>query len=233
MKIGIDARSLKNSLTGIGRYTFEICRALSEMPNVLLYLYAPSPIKYLNTKDNIIVKTGTLNSKIMKHFWAQFILPAWVSQDDLDVFLGPSHYLPRFLPKNIVHVVTIHDLVWKLASATMRKKALLLEKYNMPFAIKKADQVIAVSSTTAIDIQKEFFIQKNKLDIIHAGTTIFKHFVSPDTLKKMGINRSYFLFVGTSEPGKNLNRLLLAYSMLSESVKMSAMLVIAWGKGLG
>ena len=52
-------------------------------------------------------------------------------------------------------------------------------------------------------------------------------------LQQKSIDRPYFLFVGTLEPRKNLIRLLTAYSLLSESLKDQAMLVIAGGKGWG
>jgi len=47
LKIGVDARLLSRQITGLGRYTWEVCRALSNIKDVTLYLYSPSPINNL------------------------------------------------------------------------------------------------------------------------------------------------------------------------------------------
>ena len=65
------------------------------------------------------------------------------------------------------------------------------------------------------------------------GTNLTKSAVPFESLQKFGIDRPYFLFVGTLEPRKNLPRLLTAYSRLGESIKEQAILVIAGGKGWG
>lgn len=44
IKIGIDARSVSRPVTGIGRYTFDMCKALSQCPEVSLTLYSPAEI---------------------------------------------------------------------------------------------------------------------------------------------------------------------------------------------
>jgi hypothetical protein len=46
MKIGVDARLLSRPLTGIGRYTLEMCLAILNVENVSLYLYDPRPHSY-------------------------------------------------------------------------------------------------------------------------------------------------------------------------------------------
>jgi hypothetical protein len=46
VKSDVDARQLSRPLTGMGRYTFEICQALSKTKGVSLYLYSPAPLRY-------------------------------------------------------------------------------------------------------------------------------------------------------------------------------------------
>ena len=45
MKIGVDARLLSRPVMGIGRYTFEMCKALSKLEDVTLNLYSPSSFR--------------------------------------------------------------------------------------------------------------------------------------------------------------------------------------------
>ena len=93
--------------------------------------------------------------------------------------------------------------------------------------------MVAVSKATADAVKEEFFISSNKLSVILSGASLPKGVSSGVVLQQKSIDRPYFLFVGTLEPRKNLIRLLTAYSLLGESLKDQAMLVIAGGKGWG
>lgn len=235
MKIGIDARLLSRPITGIGRYTLEMCRALSKVENITVYLYSPAPIcaKFLIGLESANIRTGSGNKYLSWQLWSKFFLPFWVRRDNLDVFWGPAHSLPPWLPRHIARVVTIHDLVWKYAGDTMRPLSRLLERYQMPLAVRLADIVVADSRATADAVNKEFFINSDKLNVVPLGANLAVSVVPIESLQQLGIKSSYFLFVGTLEPRKNLTRLLTAYSQLEESLKEQTMLVIAGGKGWG
>jgi len=189
--------------------------------------------QYLPYLDRAIIRTKNLKSKFLRQLWGESYLRTQIMQDNIDVFWGPAHRLPRWLPKNIARVVTIHDLVWKYAGDTMPPISRWLESYQMPFAISSADQIITVSQSTADAVTKEFYTTSDKLSVVPLGANLAAEAGLFDSLEQFGINRPYFLFVGTLEPRKNLIRLLTAYSRLSESLKDQAMLVIAGGKGWG
>lgn len=235
MKVGVDARLLSRPLTGIGRYTLELCRVLSKEPNISLYLYSPAPIQsdVVLSLPSANIRTKNWNNGLLRQLWGESYLPLWAKKDEVDVFWGPAHRLPRWLPKNIARVVTIHDLVWKYAGDTMRTFSRLLERYQMPAAVRTADEVVADSRATADAIKKEFLININKLSVVPLGASLAENVASFEILQEQGINRPYFLFVGTLEPRKNLIRLLTAYSHLSGPSKEQAILVIAGGKGWG
>jgi len=233
--VGVDVRLLSMPPTGIGRYTFEMCRRLNQASNISLCLYSPASMldQYLPYLDRAIIRTKNLKSKFLRQLWGESYLRTQIMQDNIDVFWGPAHRLPRWLPKNIARVVTIHDLVWKYAGDTMPPISRWLESYQMPFAISSADQIITVSQSTADAVTKEFYTTSDKLSVVPLGANLAAEAGLFDSLEQFGINRPYFLFVGTLEPRKNLIRLLTAYSRLSESLKDQAMLVIAGGKGWG
>lgn len=235
MKIGVDARLLSRPITGIGRYTLEMCRSLLKLENITLYLYSPVPIYsgHMEGLESAKIITGTGNHYLPWQFWAKFILPLWVRKDDLDVFWGPAHSLPPWLPKKMSRVVTIHDLVWKYAGETMRPLSRLLERYQMPLAVRLADRVVADSQSTADAAIKEFGINSGKLSVIPLGATLNRNIAPVEILHQLGIDFPYILFVGTLEPRKNLTRLLTAYSQLPIHLKDKMMLVIAGGEGWG
>lgn len=235
IKIGIDATSLSRSITGIGRYTLEMCKALSKLPNISLYLYSPAPIPCNALQGFKVekIRFKNLNNRIFRQIWSQTILPFLVNKDDIDVFWGPAHRIPLLLSHNIARVVTIHDLVWKYAPETMHPLSRALESYQMPRSVRTSDAIVVSSMATAEAVKKEFDINLNKLSIITLGLPLQKKLLNINLLDTFDTDQSYFLFVGTLSPRKNLVRLLTAYSQLPNFIKDQAMMVIVGGKGWG
>jgi len=234
MRIGIDARLLSAQLTGIGRYTAELSRELLKQDGMFFFYMPNSPATGDWHDSNSHVRSSAFGRRVGKMLWAQSVLPYWAAKDDLDVFWGTTHRLPRFLPQRIARVVTIHDLVWKHAGETMRPLSRWLDSRLMPEAIRLADLIIAVSQSTADAIDSEFPTVRSRVRVIHPG--IAEHDQRGGniaSLAVMGITKPYFLFVGTIEPRKNLHRLFGAFSKLPADIRARSQLVVAGGKGWG
>lgn len=232
MRIGVDARSLSEPISGIGRYTVSLLKLMVLDKSHEWVLYSHCPILHNHWRQkNITVNTLNL-PKWIKGFhilWSQLILPFWIKRDQIDVFWSPAHRLPIFIPKSIASVVTIHDLVWKFAPSTMRPIGKFLDSFFMPKSVRMADKVIVVSKATAQDLLNEVPKAKQKIEIIYeAGTITFRRLI-----KKENKYKKYLLFVGTLEPRKNLPRLFKAYSLLPDRIKKEYSLVIVGGRGWG
>ncbi len=235
MHIGIDARLLLGTVTGIGRYTFELSKRLSAMPDVQSSFYAPSPLAegIIQSISSNKFRVGFSSNRLAKMIWAQTILPYMANKDAVDLFWGPTHRLPRVLNKTIARVVTIHDLVWSYVPETMRLTSLLVEKKLFPEAIGLADLIIVDSDSTAKGIADTFPQYAHKVRMVHLGVSkLLTREIDPLDLSGDFV-KPYFLFVGTIEPRKNLERLLNAFSLLPGSIKDSFQLVIAGDKGWG
>jgi len=235
MKIGVDAQMLCGVVTGIERYTSEMVRELLRSNSESeFFLYAPKQLAVagLDTK-NVVVHTARVKFRAGKTLWSQTQLPYWAGMDNLDVFWGPTHRLPRLLSDRVARVVTIHDLVWKHAGETMRPLNRLAERVLMPDAIRLADRIIADSHSTADAIIGEFPWAQDRVRVVHLGATSLPEPKGIEALNALGIDRPYFLFVGTLEPRKNLRRLLEAYASLDQVVRKQTLLAIAGGKGWG
>jgi len=235
MHIGIDARALLGPLTGIGRYTLELAKNLAQLENSKITFYTPSAVlpevaEYLEVG---ISRSSSSYNRLSKMVWSQTLLPYWASRDQLDLFWGPTHRLPHFLPKSITRVVTIHDLVWNYAPQTMRPLSLFIEKRLMPEAIGLADLVIADSRSTASGIAEVFPQFYNKVRVVHLGIFSPTRQSDASLLSELGIEKPYFLFIGTLEPRKNLERLLIAFSLIPKLYREKFILVIGGGQGWG
>lgn len=235
MRIGIDVQMLCRPITGLGRYAFEVIQRMRQLrPEARFFLYAPGPlVAGIEAGDDVSIRHKNWQFRGAGILAAQAAMPYWAKKDRLDVFWGPAHRLPLFLAKDIASVVTVHDLVWKYAPETLRPLNILAEKLLMPLAIKQADEVIAVSRSTAEAIRAEFPKARDKTSVAHLGVTTFPAPEDAEALRRFGIDRPYFLFVGTLEPRKNLRRLLVAFSSLDITARDRCVLVIAGGKGWG
>ncbi|UWU25339.1 glycosyltransferase family 4 protein (plasmid) [Rhizobium sp. CB3060] len=219
-------------MTGIGRYVLEMSRHLLSLGHQL-YLYLPdTPNRDLEKElHGAKIRVSRFPGGIKRMIWAQTQLPLLAARDQLDVLWGPAHRLPFFLDKRIARVVTIHDLVWRDMSATMRWQTWLGDRWLMKPAISVADQVVADSEATANALKQQFRGCNNKITVIYPGLTEISELNSTKDLSQFCIDRPYILFVGTLEPRKNLHRLLQAYASLPESTKDRFLLVLAGGQG--
>jgi glycosyltransferase involved in cell wall biosynthesis len=109
----------------------------------------------------------------------------------------------------------------------------LAEIVLMPDAVKLADRIIADSHSTAEKLAKEFPKTKGIVSVAHLGVTTLPRPKERQSLLEFGVDRPYWLFVGTLEPRKNLPRLLRAYAKLSPEIRKNYLMVIAGGKGWG
>lgn len=233
MKIGVDVRSLGEPLSGIGRYTLCLLEEMTINRSHEWVFYSQKPLIHGEwDKKNIKIRTmaSFIRFKGLYFIWLQLILPFWFKQDEIDLFWSPSHRLPKFMPRSILKVITIHDLVWRYFPETMRPFGKILDSKIMPYSIRVADKIIASSKSTANQIIIEDSKASKKISVVYLGSSINK---KTKKLEFKLAKENYILFVGTFEPRKNLKRLLEAYSLLSNSIKDKYPLILVGGSGWG
>ncbi len=225
LKIAIDARPLSQPMVGITRYTYEVVKRLVHTPHEwFLYLDAP-PIHPLPNLSNVHIRHGDVGGAFMSTFFAQWQFPSWAKQDQIDVFWSPRHHLPLCLGKNVKRLLTVHDMVWLKHPETMVRMGWLAERALMPPSISSADCIACVSSSTARDLTSYSECSAPKVHVVYPG------FARSTFQISSGLNaRSYFLFVGTLEPRKNLELLLKAYSLIAEPIQLVIVGGLGWGE---
>jgi len=214
LRIAVDARPLAFPNSGIGRYTACLLRTLasnSTPHSLMLYCDRPTQLPFplpLHWK----LRTGNVTRRALSTPFAQGVFPLWALTDKVEVFWSPRHHLPMLLPPSIRRVVTVHDMVWKRFPDTMTTGGRLIESLLMPASLRRADSIIAVSQFTRREITALFPAVADKIEVIYEASALSKEVVSsPDDTEPPIGGKPYFLFVGTSEPRKNLARLLEAY----------------------
>ena len=150
-----------------------------------------------------------------------------------------SHFFNYIVPPG-VHgrkVVTVHDMVYKAFPETVRGRTMLMLNTGLKKSMKRADIIVTDSEFSKSEIIKYFPKHENKIKVVPCGVDLEKFHPCtkperiPQVKKSLGIEGEYFLYVGTIEPRKNLERLIAAYNIFCQHHSDAPKLVLAGGKG--
>ncbi|QZK90782.1 glycosyltransferase family 4 protein [Flavobacterium sp. CHNK8] len=215
MNIGFEAKRIFHNKTGLGNYSRDLIRLLSQYyPDNTYALYNPKKASQtLFETNNINVvekKPQSLFYQKFYNLWRQKGVIKDLTKDGITIFHGLSGEIPSGLNQaSIKSVVTIHDLIFvkfpNLYSFFDRK----IHFYKFNKAAHQADVVIAISEQTKDDIVEFLKIDPEKIKVIYQGChAIFKkEFTESDKKKvvsKYNLPKEFILNVGTIETRKNI-----------------------------
>lgn len=245
--------AIKQPLTGIGRYTWELATRLSYHPLVQSIGYLAYGC-WKSTEE--ILGFGTLESKgenrskqMTNVFYRQIaksraigdvydlayplLVKVRVNSKKADLFHGPNYSVPKL---DIPTVVTIHDLStilnpsWHLPQRAARINKAIIR------SIKNASQIITDSHAIRKEVLTFFGLSEDRVTAIHLGVdSIFRprnHANLQVPLRQFGLKPGgYSLCVATIEPRKNIRRLISTYRELPAQIRYQWPLVLVGERG--
>jgi glycosyltransferase involved in cell wall biosynthesis len=245
LKVILSVDPIKYPLTGIGRYTYELAKALGQDSRVASLCFLggrrlghslPEPSETQVAMLGGGVRRLLLKSRSMVELY-RFISPylkarALRGMED-HVFHGPNFYLPPFEGRS---VVTIHDLspfIWSACHPPERVRFMLPE---IELSLKRATLLITDSEFTRQEVARYFNWPLEKIHAVNlaSAATFYPRAASVLTplLKGYGLSPGgYCLFAGTIEPRKNIDVLLDAYALLPQAVRQRCPLVLTGYQG--
>ncbi|MBQ8297142.1 MAG: glycosyltransferase family 4 protein, partial [Ruminococcus sp.] len=131
----------------------------------------------------------------------------------------------------------VHDMVYKAFPETVRARTKYMLDTGLKRSMKRADLIVTDSEFSKSEILKYFPQHEKKLRVVPCGVDLnkFRPCENPERIpevkKSLEIEGEYFLYLGTIEPRKNLERLIEAYHIFSQREKDAPKLVLAGGKG--
>lgn len=221
LKIAIDARFYGSGHTGLGRYTTNVLKYLTN------YLQGQALQVLLRDKEYDHFPTGKNIKKIraeIPHYSLaeQIKLPALLNTIKSDL-LYTLHFNAPFFSK-VPTVVTVHDLIkshFTGSDTTTRSPWLYkIKRYGYNMVIKRtlthASDIMVPSNTVKNDILAAFPMVKPERihPIPEAPDEIFRSLTLPPTIHDLP--SKYILFVGNVYPHKNLSILLEAMKELAD-----------------
>lgn len=212
MKIAFDAKRLFNNFTGLGNYSRTLVKNLhTYYPDIEIHLCTPKithndETAYFIESNQLYIHAPKLNYP----GWREFGLAGLVNEISPDIYHGLSHELPFGLNSTIKKVVTFHDLIYAIYPKQFHwwDRNMYALKYRS--AAMRADKIIAISKSTAHDLQNIYGIHDDVLTVVYQSCNAdFQNQVVSENH-----DSHFFLYVGSLIERKGLINIVFAYSKL-------------------
>jgi len=223
---------LSNKLEGFGWYTYEVVsRIIKNNPDcefILFFDRAVDPKFIFEGNVKNVVLSPPARHPILFFIWFEWSVRRALKKYKVDVFLSPDGYLSLFSKTPQIHV--IHDIGFEHYPKDIPWLASKYLRFFFPRFAKKSRKILTVSNATKNDIVSKYDIAPEKIKVAWNGVSSI---YSPFTDKQKESfclehtnDKSYFLFVGSIHPRKNVQRLIEAYSLFINETKSNLRLVI-------
>ncbi len=211
--------------TGVSRYTKELINHLVDLKDIRLTLFGGSLRRrqeinnFAKRLPKTIVKTFPFPPTLSNHLWNTLhILP-------IEKLIGPVDLVhtsdwsepPSKYPK----VTTVHDLSFLKNPEFMSASIRQVHKKRLYWAVKEDVKIIAISHATKTDLLDYFDIAPDRVEVVYEGPTLSppasqSPTITESLLRRLGIEKPFFLVPGSGHPRKNIKRILQAFTQFSD-----------------
>ncbi len=219
MTIGFDAsRAFIGQRTGTENYSYELLKHLLAIDTENTYRVYLRSGQGLENEILQVSNVQIIDIRAQR-LWTQAGLAWQVLKNSPDVLFIPAHTLPVIRRPQQKTIVTIHDLGAEYLPQYHQFPQKLYLNRSTEYAVKHATKLIAVSQATKENLIAQLHANPEKISVIYEGYDA-DHF-RPQNKEAMqavqdkhGLTKPYFLFVGTIQPRKNLERLIEAFAYM-------------------
>lgn len=160
------------------------------------------------------------SSRPARILWEQIALPIQVKYHKLDVLFSAGMTAPFFCPAR--SVLLIHDLQHVNMPENFTRLQLFFLKTIIYLSAKRADRLIAISNKVKDDIVRHYNIDGSGISVVYhaADTDLFRpasESAVASVRKRYDLPARYILYIASSLPHKNYERLLEAYKMVRDA----------------
>ena len=241
-KIGIEIQPLLQRKTGIGWYNHNLINAMkteSVEINGLMFNFLNRNKIELELSDQVLkdIKSNyIIPYSVYRRIWRHIPIPYDKMFDEkMDVY----HFLNYIVPPvaNGKVVLNIYDMVYKRFPETMHDRTRKNLEMNLSNLSSRVDRIVTISEFSKSEILNYIDFDSSKIDIIYPGVDHHKlrRKIDDENLNsikhKYGISKSYFIYIGTIEPRKNVETILNAFNELIISRGKEFQLVLVGMKG--
>jgi glycosyltransferase involved in cell wall biosynthesis len=245
MRVGIDICRLTDPWTGIGNYIHNLLCGLAEVDRETSYLLYPffwecfprdfkALDRFVPRQANFSLFARDRPELWVKLVWCKLRLRHERFLGRVDVTHSTNLAAARLNRSKLA--VTVHDLSFVRRPQWHKKENTEFSRRSLENALRHADAIITPSEFTAGELVDLYPRAAGRVRAApEAVMPQFRPDRNPAALaavrRKYGLERPYFLFVGSLEPRKNLVRLAEAFARLREAGYRDFDLAAAGGVG--
>lgn len=232
MKIGIEAqRIFRKNKHGMDYVVLQEIRELQKIDteNEYFVFVKPGEDRCIESSKNIHIIELNCPSYPL---WEQWALPRAAKKYGVEILHCTSNTAPIWC--NIPLVLTLHDIIFleprdKQNHSLYQNMGWLYRRLNVPRILDKCRRIITVSNFEMENIISKLGIPRTRMAMIYNG---YNDWFKPTEDKNEIYNRyitesGYFFFLGNTDPKKNTERTLVAYSNYLEQSDVKRKLLMA------
>ena len=232
MRIGIEAqRIFRKNKHGMDYVVLQEIRELQKIDtrNEYFVFVAPGDDRCLEDTQNVhILEIGG----DFYPLWEQVTLLTAANELNLDMLHCTSNTAP--IRCKIPLILTLHDIIFleprdKANKSFYQNMGWFYRRLVVPRILKKCKRIITVSNFEKNNIMSKLDLPQGKIAMIYNGyNEWFKPLDDTEQIYKKYIDTSgYFFFLGNTDPKKNTERTLVAYSKYLEKSEVKRRLLMA------
>lgn len=227
---------LSGKMEGIGWFTHEIMKRvvaahpehefhfIFDRPFSSEFVFAPHVIPH--------VLPPQARHPLLYKIWYDYSIPRLLRKIKADVFISPDAMLS--LRATIPQLIVIHDLNFEHYPEDVPAVYTRFLKKRSPMFAEKARRIVTVSEFSKQDICQLYGVQSEKIDVVynsaHAAYQPISESEKNTTREKFSEGKSYFVFVSSIHPRKNLQRLLPAFDSFKKQTHSDVKLMVVGQK---
>ena len=232
MRIGIEAqRIFRKNKHGMDYVVLQEIREIQKIDtkNEYFVFVAPGEDKCLEDTRNVhILEIGGNFYPL----WEQVTLPKVANELNLDILHCTSNTAP--IRCKIPLILTLHDIIFleprdKNNKSLYQNMGWLYRRLVVPKILKKCERIITVSNFEKDNIISKLNIPETQMAMIYNGyNDWFKPVNDTENVYQKYIEKpGYFFFLGNTDPKKNTERTLIAYSNYLKQSSVKRKLLMA------
>ena len=227
MRLAIDAsRTTVARVTGTERYALDLIRSVLRQTSdhqITLYFRDQPPADLFPGADCRVIP--------YPRTWTHLRLAAELFKDRPDALWTPAHTLPFVFPGT--GIMTVHDLGYKYFPEAHTPNQRRYLDFSTRWSAVRAALIFADSQATADDLQRFYHTPSRKIRVVYPGVNAPPIGDVAAVRAKYRLPERYFLFLGTLQPRKNIQRIVQAFQRWRKTRPQDdpTGLVLAGGRG--
>ena len=232
MRVGIEAqRIFRKNKHGMDYVVLQEILQLQQIDheNEYFVFVKPGPDRCVKDSENVhIIEISTPSYPL----WEQYALPRAAKKVGVDLLHCTSNTAP--IHCNIPLVLTLHDIIFleprdKQNKSLYQNMGWLYRRLVVPRILNKCRRIITVSNFELCNIVDKLQIPRQRMAMIYNGYNDWFRPLEDDkeVYKKYIPEKGFLFFLGNTDPKKNTERTLVAYSHYLERSNFKRPLLMA------